>query len=114
MQLTGRFALEPAELDGVAFAPGAAVIPLIAAANRDPAVFSAPDRFDIVRPDAGEHLAFSAGAHYCIGATLARLEATLALSALARRFPELRPAGPALARRGVTIRGPERLPVTSG
>lgn len=112
VQLTGRYAHEEVEVGGRTFQPGEEVIPLIAAANRDPAVFEAPEVFDITRANAADHLAFSAGAHYCIGAPLARLEGTLALEALARRMPSLRLAGPVTPRRGVVLRGPLRLPVT--
>lgn len=113
MQLTSRFALEETEVAGVRFAPGDAVLPFIAAANRDPAVFERPLEFDILRPDAGEHLAFSAGAHYCLGAPLARLEGTIALAELARRFPTLHIAGPTIRRPGLTLDGPRRLIVAA-
>jgi cytochrome P450 len=67
---------------------GGQAVCLLAAANRDPAVFTDPDRFDLARDDAA-HLAFSHGMHYCLGAALARLEGQEAFRALARRFPDL-------------------------
>ncbi len=112
VQLTGRFAVQETELAGRVFAPGEGIVPLIAAANRDPAVFERPQEFDIMRDDADKHIAFSGGAHYCLGAPLARLEATIALRELAQRFPGLRIAGPVVQRRGTTLYGPERLVVT--
>ncbi len=113
VHLTGRFALSDTEIGGQPFRRGDAVVPLMAAANRDPEVFDRPGDFDILRANAADHLAFSAGAHYCIGAPLARLEGVLALRALVERFPGLRLAGPVVPRRGVTIRGPQRLLVHS-
>ena len=62
---------------------------LIGAANRDPAKFPEPDRFDIARRD-GEHLAFSHGMHYCLGASLALLEAQIAVGGLIERMPVMR------------------------
>ena len=60
-----------------------------ASANRDPAAFPDPDRLDIGR-DAGRHVAFGAGLHFCLGSALGRMETRLALGALLRRFPDLR------------------------
>lgn len=111
VHLTGRFALRDTELGGHTLPRGTRVIALLAGANRDPAVFDRPLAFDITRPDAGDHLAFSAGVHYCPGAPLARLEASIALAELVRRFPRLQLAGPVVPRSGVTIRGPRQLPV---
>jgi cytochrome P450 len=85
---------------------------LLGAANRDPEVFPDPARFDIARDNAREHLAFSAGAHYCLGAGLARTEAVVALRALTDRFPGLRVSGRPQRRQLQTLRGFERLPVT--
>ena len=114
VQQTARVLLsssEPVELAGVPVPPGQWVLLILAAANRDPAVFAEPARFDIARPNAAEHLAFSGGIHYCLGAALARMELTAAFRALATRFPDLRPAGPIIMRPGTTLRGPRQFPV---
>src|SRR5665213_1420194 len=86
---------------------------MIPAANRDPAVFADPHRFDIARRD-GPHISFGAGAHICIGAPLARLEARVAIAALLKRFPALRlanPDAPPRWRSSPFFRGLETLPV---
>lgn len=82
------YALEDVELHGVTIPKGAAVIPLFAAANHDPAVFENPQLFDIERSP-NRHLGFGQGIHYCLGAPLARLEATIALKTLLARTPNL-------------------------
>lgn len=87
----------------------------IPAANRDPAVFTDPHRFDIARRD-GPHISFGSGAHICIGAPLARLEARVAIAALFERFPTLRladPDAPPRWRPMPFFRGLEALPVTA-
>ena len=111
VQLTGRTALTDTTVAGRRVPAGARVTLLLGAANRDPEVFDDPARFDRDRPNARDHLAFSAGAHYCLGAGLARLEAAGALRALAGRFPALRVAGTPERRDLQTLRGFARLPV---
>ena len=88
---TYRYAAEPVDLGGARIPAGARVVLSIAAANRDPARFPSPERFDIRRDPAATraHLAFGHGLHHCLGAPLARLEATLALRILLDRFPRL-------------------------
>ncbi len=88
--------------------------PLLAAANRDPRVFSDPHVFDVRRPDARDHVAFASGIHFCLGAALARMEGEVALQALFERFPDLGPAGPGRRRGTVILRGHETLPVVLG
>lgn len=88
---TFRFATEPVELGGVTIPSGAQVLVCLAAANRDSARFAAADTFDLDR-DEGRHLGFGHGIHHCLGAGLARIEARLAITALLRRFPEMRAA----------------------
>ncbi|MCW6509937.1 cytochrome P450 [Lichenifustis flavocetrariae] len=84
-----RYALQPLEVDGVAFRTGDKIGLLIGAANHDPAVYEAPERFDPDRPSV-PHVAFGAGIHFCIGAPLARLELQVALPILFERLPHLR------------------------
>ncbi len=112
VQITGRTVLRDLTLDGRPVPAGSRVTILLGAANRDPGVFERPDRFDVRRDNAREHLAFSAGAHYCLGAGLARLEAVVALRTLAERFPRLRVTGTPERRDLQTLRGFEHLPVT--
>jgi cytochrome P450 len=94
---------------------GKTIFLIFAAANRDPAVFDGPDDLDITRPNARDHLGFGFGPHFCLGASLARLEARIAFETLARRFPDM-----ALADAGVTwvgdpaIRRPGMLPIRLG
>jgi P450-derived glycosyltransferase activator len=112
VQRTGRVALEDTDLDGTPVHKNQLVVTLIGAANRDPEVFCDPARFDITRTNASDHLAFSAGIHYCLGQPLARLEAGIAFAALAERMPRLRRTGPVRRRNASTIRGPLSLPVS--
>ena len=77
------------ELGGQTIRPGDMVFQMLNAANRDPAHFAAPDRFD-VRRQPNRHIAFGQGIHFCVGAPLARTEATIAIGTLVRRFPDLR------------------------
>jgi cytochrome P450 len=80
-----------AELDGVTLRDGAHVVLLLGAANRDPAAFAEPDVVDLDR--SGPTLGFGGGAHYCLGAALARLHVRIALPELTRAFPRLRADG---------------------
>jgi cytochrome P450 len=111
VQRTGRFALEDVELAGTPVRRDQYVVTLLGAANRDPEVYAEPDRFDITRDQTADHLAFSSGIHYCLGQPLARLEATVALRALAEQMPGLRRAGATRRRNATIIRGPILLPV---
>jgi len=104
VQLTGRSATADVEVGGRQVTAGSRVTILLGAANRDPAVFAD-------RGNARDHLAFSGGIHYCVGAGLARLEAVVALRTLTERFPELRVGGRPVRRDLRTLRGFEHLPV---
>lgn len=111
-----RFATEDLEIGGTAIPRGASVTLSTGAANRDPDRFSDPARLDPDRDPAG-HVAFGHGIHRCLGAALVRLEAEIALTALFRRFPDLRAAGPDEAltfRRSVHVHAPRTFPVLLG
>jgi cytochrome P450 len=107
-----RYATREVQLAGVTIARRDLVRVSITAANRDPAAFADPDRFDLWRPDAARHLAFARGPHFCIGAHLARLEAVTAVTTLVSRLPGLRldPEHPAQVR-GLVFRKPAALRV---
>jgi cytochrome P450 len=111
VQLTDRAVVEPVELAGVRLERGAIVAALLAAANRDPAQFPDPERFDVGRQE-NRHLSFGLGNHFCLGAALARLEAQVALGALLRRFPDFDgPTEPLGWKPSIVLRGPIALPL---
>ena len=110
LHLFERTAKERTEVAGVVLEPGTTVAALLGAANRDPAVFADPDRFDPAR-DPNPHLAFGAGIHFCIGAPLARLELEISVRTLLSRFPRLEVVE-AVRRPTFVLRGFERLVVT--
>jgi pimeloyl-[acyl-carrier protein] synthase len=90
VQMTFRDVMVDLEFNGVAMRRGEQVCMALGAANRDPAVFAEPDTLDLARREAGKHVAFAAGIHYCVGAALARAEGQIAIGTLARRLPGLR------------------------
>jgi cytochrome P450 len=110
-----RYATKDTALGGTAIARGDLVRLSIAAANRDPAVFDDPNRFDLTRTNARRHLAFAHGPHVCVGVHLARLEARTGVAAVLARLPELRldPERPATIR-GLVFRKPPTLHVVWG
>jgi pimeloyl-[acyl-carrier protein] synthase len=111
VQATARVPHEDIALDGATLPARAIVFTAIGAANRDPEVFADPDRLDVGRAD-NHHLSFGYGAHFCLGAPLARLEGEVAFSALLDRFPKLELASDALQYRANPIlRGLVALPV---
>jgi cytochrome P450 len=115
VMFTFRTALDTIEVgEGAVVPKGATVVLGLAGANRDPAVFSSPDAFDVRRENARDHLAFASGAHYCLGAALARLEADIAWQTLLTRHPNLRLSGQPSYRPSPIIRGLDHLPVTLG
>ncbi|MBW0013002.1 cytochrome P450 [Mycobacterium sp.] len=114
VQLTARVALRDVEVGGMRITRGELVIIYLAAANRDPSVFPDPHRFDIERPNAGRHLAFSGGRHFCLGAALARAEGEVGLRTFFDRFPEARAAGTGSRRQTRVLRGWSTLPVALG
>lgn len=111
VQLTARVARDDTELAGTSIKCGELVVVCLAAANRDPAVFADPHRFDIQRANANRHLAFSGGRHFCLGAALARAEGEVGLRAFFDRFPEARSAGAGSRRDTRVLRGWSTLPV---
>lgn len=114
VQLTARMARGDVEIAGRQLQRGDLVLVYLAAANRDPSVFADPHRFDIERENAGRHLAFSGGRHFCLGAALARAEGEVGLRTFFDRFPEARAAGAGSRRETRVLRGWSSLPVVLG
>jgi cytochrome P450 len=108
--MTGRVSTRPTSVVGLELPEGAQVVTLLAGANRDPRVFADPDRFDVARENARDHVSFSGGRHYCLGASLARMEGEVGLRALADRFPDLHLLPGARRRATRVLRGYETLP----
>lgn len=116
VQISGRITLRETEIRGVTIPGGSFVAAVLASANRDPDKWGpTADRLDVTRADAGQHVSFGSGVHYCLGASLARLEAQVAIGTFLRRYPGARlvPGAPAWNGR-INLRGLERLPVRLG
>jgi len=105
-----RILHEDTEFSGVLIPKGRGVLGVLAAVNRDPEVFPDPDCFDIGR-DPNPHLAFGGGAHFCLGAHLARMEGRAALGKLAKRFPNIRLVSTDVVWGESVMRVPASLPI---
>ena len=109
-----RMATRETELEGQTIPEGALVMAVLGAANRDEAVFADGERFDLTRSTQG-HLAFGLGNHFCLGASLARLEARVALETILLRYPDWQIAAGPIERHGsFLVRGPVALPFRLG
>jgi cytochrome P450 len=106
-----RYATRATHVSGTAIGAGDLVVVSLAGANRDPAEFPDPDRFDLHRPNVRRHLAFAAGPHVCIGMDLARLEAREAVIGVLAQLRDVRLADGAVPPTGLVFRKPDRLPV---
>jgi cytochrome P450 len=106
-----RMTIQDVEYAGVTIPAGTFVLVNTVAANRDPDVYDDPDRLDITRDGAAPMQSFGAGAHYCLGANLARREIAEALRVMTRRMRNVRRSGPAPWKPIVGITGPASLPV---
>jgi hypothetical protein len=111
-----RVTTRPTSLGGVDLPEGARLFLWLAAAGRDATVFGEPDLFDMNRANADEHLAFGKGLHYCLGANLGKLEAQIAISHLADRYPRLQlvPNQRLTFHPNISFRGPQALTVRTG
>jgi cytochrome P450 len=113
VQATRRITLEPASFGGVTIPAGSFVMALLGSANRDEAVFG-PDARELRldRENARQHVSFGGGPHHCLGASLARMEASIALGRLVTRFPGLALDGEPTWNGRINLRGPAHLPVS--
>ena len=111
LQLFERTAKEDVEISGVKIHEGEKIASLLGSANRDESVFNQPDLMDITRTP-NPHISFGGGIHFCIGAPLARLEMSIALPALIKRFPKLQLSSEPKRRYSFTLRGYERVEVS--
>lgn len=109
--LTARTAVRDTEIAGTRVREGSPMVAMLAGANRDPEVFAEPNHFDVTRENAADHISFSSGRHYCLGAALARMEGEVALRTLHERLPELRVLPGAERRETRILRGWAQLPV---
>jgi cytochrome P450 len=114
VQLSARMARVDTEVAGRTVKQGELVILYLAGANRDPEVFADPHRFDISRDNAGKHLSFSGGRHFCLGAALARAEGEVGLRTFFERYPDANLAGAGSRRETRVLRGWSSLPITLG
>lgn len=114
VQRSWRIALEDHELHGQPIRAGEMLLVLIGSANRDPRIFIEPERFDI-RRNAGRHLGFGFGIHFCLGAPLARIEAPEVFAALLRHFPTLALPNDTVLdwREDIALRGVNALPLVA-
>jgi len=111
IQRVRRTVTEPFELGGKQLRAGDSVWLVVGAANRDPSVFPDPDRMDVHRRPT-RHLTFGFGPHFCVGATLARLEGAIAIDAIVQRLHDLRgPTAPLVWREDLSFRGVRALPL---
>ena len=111
VQFTARAVLERVDFGGDFVEKGAVVMPVLGAANHDPTHFVDPDALVIDRPNAASHLALGSGIHFCLGASLARLEAQVAIGRFLRRFETIEYTGePEWAPR-ISLRGMAKMPL---
>jgi cytochrome P450 len=114
VQVTARVARKDMDIAGTMVRRGEMIAIYLAGANRDPNVFADPHRFDLERPNAGKHLSFSGGRHFCLGAALARAEGEVGLRTFFARFPDARLAGSGSRRETRVLRGWSSLPIALG
>jgi cytochrome P450 len=104
---------EDIDVGGTPIAAGERMVVALGAANRDPAQYPDPDRLDVTRED-NRHLTFSHGIHFCLGASLARVEGQVAIPRLLQRFPDLALAAEPSYREHLVLRGLTELQVAIG
>jgi cytochrome P450 len=115
VQFSRRITTADLDVDGSTVPAGTFMLTCLGSANRDEARWGpTADQLDITRPDAGQHMSFGNGIHHCLGSSLARTEAQVAIGTLVRRFPDLDQAGEPERNGRVVLRGLESLPVTVG
>jgi cytochrome P450 len=115
VQMTRRITLAETVVRDRVIEPGAMVALVLASANRDPARFGpSAETLDLARASAGDHLSFGGGHHYCLGASLARLEGQIAVGTLVQRFPRIEALADPVWNGRINLRGVERLPLALG